>query len=528
MRPYPASFLGIDIGTSGAKAIAINDVGRVLASAYAAYPLQTPRPGWMEQDPDEWWSALTGAVREVIERLPGGARSVAVLGLSGHMSSLVALGRDGRPLRPCITVADARGAEEASWLTAEFGARIESLTGGLPGTSDVAPKMLWLKTHEPTVYKRTASFVAAKDYVRFRLSGHLATEPTDAGNTLLLDLLTRRWDLKLCADMGLDPSKLPELVETTDVVGGVSRSAASATGLRPGTPVVAGGADMATSALGTAAVSPGVVAVTIGSSAQVTTPVLGFLPDARGRVSFHPHPVPDLLYAMGSIFGGGISLRWLAGAFGEERDLARLGARYFERLSRQAARSVPGSDGAIFLPFLVGSGSPHFDPAVRASFTGLSLATGRPQLVRAVLEGVAYNIRECVDVLRELGLPVLRVHLAGGGAASPAWRTIVSAVLGTPVRATRVRDASPLGAAALGAVGVGALADVVSAARTLVSTEEPVDPDTRAVEVYERGYGMYVSERLRLGHVSEAKAVKRDPEESGPDQSESASRPKGD
>ncbi len=496
-----ASFLGIDIGTSGTKTMAVTADGRVLASASAAYALQTPRPGWVEQDPADWWRAVCGTVREVTGRLPGGAGSIAAVGLSGHMSSLVALDHHGVPLRPCITVADGRGTEESSWLTAHFGPRIERLTGGTPGTSDVAPKLLWLKAHEPRVYARMATFVAAKDYVRFLLSGHLATEPTDAGNTLFLDLASRRWDAGLYADMGLEPATLPPLVAPTDVVGGVTPAAAAATGLTAGTPVVAGGADMATSVVGTAAVASGVVAVTIGSSAQVTAPVRGLLPGAGGRISFHPHPAQNLLYVMGSIFGGGISLRWLARAFGEERDLERLGDRYFDRLSRQAALSGVGSEGAIFLPFLVGSGSPDFDPLARAGFLGLSLGTGRSQLVRAVLEGVAYNIRECVDVMRELGIPVQRVHLAGGGAASPVWRDIVAAVLGLRVHPTRVRDASPLGAAALAAVGIGACADVATAARAMVRTGEAVEPDPTAVDAYERAYGVYLRGRVALRDV---------------------------
>ena len=437
-------------------------------------------------------------VRDVTCRLPGGAGSVTAVGLSGHMSSLVALDGGGTPLRPCITVADGRSVEEADWLTAHLGPRIERLTGGTPGTSDIAPRLLWLKAHEPAVYARMATFVAAKDYVRFLLTGHLATEPTDAGNTLFLDLTSRRWDVDLYADMGLDPARLPALVATTDIVGVVTRAAADATGLAAGTPVVAGGADMATSVVGTAAVASGVVAVTIGSSAQVTAPVPGLLPGAHGRVSFHPHPAPNLLYVMGSIFGGGISLRWLARAFGEDRELERMGDRYFARLSRQATRSAIGSDGAIFLPFLAGRGSPDFDPFARAVFLGLSLATGRPQLVRAVLEGIAYNIRECVDVVRELGIPVRCVHLAGGGAASAAWRGIVAAVLRTPVHPTRVRDASPLGAAVLAAVGIGAFADVATASRALVRIEKAEEPDAEAVEAYERAYGDYLRGRVAL------------------------------
>jgi xylulokinase len=496
-----AVFLGIDVGTSGAKVIAADADGSVVGSASAGYPSRKIAPGWIEQDPADWWLAVCRSVRQVVERLPSGGRDVAGVGLSGHMSSLVVLDPEGAPLRPCITISDGRGGKEASWLVARLGSRIKHLTGTLPSTSDLAPKLLWLKANEPEVYARMSVFVAAKDYVRLLLTGRLATEPTDAGNSLFLDVRHRRWDVDLVNEMGLDPATLPPLVGTTEVVGGVTPSAAVETGLVSGTPVVAGGADMATSSVGTAAVAPGVVAVTIGMSAQVTTAVRAPHPGAHGRLSFHPHAVPDLLYAMGSILGGGITLRWLAGALGEESELTQLGERYFDRLSRWAATSPAGSGGAVFLPFLVGSGSPDFDPEARASYVGLSLQTGRAQLVRAALEGVAYNVRESVDVLRELEMPAERFHLAGGGAASSVWCKILASVLDVALHPTRVRDASALGAAALAAVGVGAFGDVRAAAEAMVLTGAPILPEAAARETYRQGYETYVRGRVALREV---------------------------
>ncbi len=503
-----AVFLGIDVGTSGTKTIAVGSDGRVRAVGTAGYPLYTPQPGWVEQEPADWWRAVCSTVREVVGKLPGGASSVTGIGLSGHMSSLVAVDGHGQPLRRCITVADGRGGPEAAWLTSMFGPRLERLAGGQPGTSDVAPKLLWLKAHEPDTYARMSTFLFAKDFVRFLLTGNAATDPTDAGNTFFLDLVTRRWDVELYAEMGLDPGKLPSLVAPTDVVGTITPGASAATGLKVGTPVVAGGADMAASVVGTAAVRTGVVAVTIGTSAQVTTSLAALSAGgAAGRVSFHPHPMPPLLYLMGSIFSGGLTLRWLAQAFGEERELDRLGSGYFEALSAQAAAATPGSDGALFLPFLVGSGTPDFDPTVQGTFLGLSLATGRPQLVRAALEGVAYNARECLEVVRDLGLPVARVHLGGGGSASAVWREIIAGILGLTVHPTHVRDASALGAAALAAVGLGAFANVLDASDAMVVFDDPIEPDPRAIERYARDYETYVAARVALRDVYRDRAT---------------------
>jgi xylulokinase len=503
----PTSFLGIDIGTSATKTLAVSAAGDVVASATAPHPSSSPRAGWIEQEPADWWRGVCGTVRDVVGRLDGGAASIAGVGLDGHMSSLVAIDRAGEPLRPCITVADGRGEDEAAWLGEHFGPRLERLAGWRPGTSDVAPKLLWLKANEPDVYARMATFLFAKDHVRFRLTGTIATEPTDAGNTFFLDVVRRTWDIDLYRDVGLDPRTLPGLVKPTEVVGKVTPGASAATGLVAGTPVIAGAADMAASVTGTATIEPGIVAVTIGTSAQLTTPVRELLPQARGRVDFHPHAAPDRLYLLGSIFSGGLTMQWLARAFGEEKELADRGSAYFDDLSVQAEQSPIGSDGALFLPYLVGSGTPDFDPAMQASFVGLSLGIGRPQLVRAALEGAAFNTRECLDIVRELGLPVERIHLAGGGAASRPWRRIMAEVLGVRLIPIRVRDASAVGAAALAAVGLEAFPDIPTASSAMVAFERPLEPDPSAVEHYDRSYRTYLDASRQLREVYHRRAA---------------------
>lgn len=488
--------LGIDVGTSGTKVIAVTTDGTVLAQSSCSHRLSVPRPGWVEQDPDDWWAATQAAVRTVVARIPGGPQQVAAIGLAGHMSSVVGIDAAGRPVRPCMLLSDTRSADEAAQLDERFGRRIQRLCGARPSAAAVAPRMLWLQRHEPEAYRRTEAFVFAKDYVRLRLTGELASEATDAGNTMLLGLASGRWDEQLIQDAGLDVAKLPQLVPTSAVAGEVTAEAAASTGLRAGTPVVAGAADMAATAVGAGAVEPGVVGITIGTAAPVITSFQAMPLGARGQVTFHVHPMPGWLYSIGSIFSGGLSLSWLADVTGGHGGDDR--AADYERLSAEAAAVPRGSDGVIFLPFLVGSGSPDFDGAMRGTFLGLSLRTNRGALVRAVMEGVAYNARECIDVFRRLGAPVERIHLGGGGSASSTWQQIFAGVLGTPVHPVVVRDMAALGSAALAGVGIGAFADVRAAARTLVTFEEPVGTGgDEAVETYERGYEAY--RRVRLG-----------------------------
>jgi xylulokinase len=499
-EPRETCFVGIDVGTSGTKVIAVSPDGTVLGSSSSPHTLRTPRPGWVEQDPDDWWRATTAAVRAVVVELPNGPGQVAAIGLSGHMSSFVPLDIDHRPVRPCIVLSDSRARAEAAWLDECFGTRVERLCGSRPTAATVASRLVWLRRHEPESYARMATFVFAKDYVRLLLTERLASEVTDAGNTMLIDVAAGRWDEQLVRDIGVDPAKLPALVPTTAVAGRVTAKAAAATGLTLGTPVIAGAADQAATIVGSGAVMPGVVAITIGTAAPVITSFRS-LPDRRhGEVTFHAHPVPGSFYSIGSVFSGGVSLRWIADAtmaasVGGRADLAHA----YQTLSAEAAAAPPASDGVLFLPFLVGSGSPDFDGTLRGSFLGLSLLTDRGRLVRAVMEGVAYNVRECIDVFRALGAPVHRLHVGGGGAASATWLAVLAGVLGMPVHPVSVRDMSTLGAAALAAVGLGAFSDIPTASRRLVHYGEPIGTGgDAAIAAYERGYLAYRQARLAL------------------------------
>lgn len=493
--------IGIDVGTSGLKSVALSTEGILLASGSASYPLLTPQPGWVEQDPDEWWAAVRTTISAVLEKVEGGPRRVAAISLSGHMSSVVMVDEEGNALRPCLMLTDSRGTEESRMLAGAIEGKVKALTGGSVRAGSMAAKLLWIKRNEPEVYAHASAFLTAKDFVRMRLTGEVCTEPTDAGNTMFLDPMSRQWGVDLYEEMGLSLRHLPRLVETTDLAGRVTHEAASQTGLLEGTPVIAGGADMACSAVGTGCVEEGIVAVTIGTAAQVVTLANVIDPRGAGRISFHPHAIKGALYAMGSIFSGGLTLRWLRNAIGENEAIRGRSGSYYDRISELAGEAPIGSRGAVFLPFLVGSGSPEFDPAIRAAFIGLSLDTDTGALIRAAMEGVAYNARDCLDVFTEIGLPVRTLHMGGGGSVSKTWRSIMAGVLGGRIRPLAMRDASALGAAVIAGVGVKAFPSVYEGSKRLARFEEDVVVDSSDVSTYSRHYQVYGMARNALKSV---------------------------
>ncbi len=484
--------LGIDLGTSAAKVMAVTPEGRVLSTGTAGYPLHTPHPGWVEQDPADWWAAVQTATAQALAQMREADRGdIAGIGLSGHMSGLVLVDRDGNPVRPCIMLTDTRSQAQSARLRQTVGTRVGTLTGNTPLDAFLAPKLLWVKEQEPDTYEKAYAFLFPKDYIRYRLTGDLSTEPSDAGNTLFMDSRTGRWDRDLMQDMGLDPEMAPSAVTSTTITGRLTQEAAERLGLPQGVPVVAGGGDMACSAVGIGAVEPGIVSVTIGTAAQVLACVPDIANQVGGQLTFHPHAEAGALFALGSIFSGGLATGWLAKVLGEEEGLKRDPGAYFEALGRQAAAARPGSGGVIFLPFLVGSGSPFWNPRAQAGWVGLTVSSGRPELVRSVMEGVAYNVRDSVEALRLTGAPVNRVHIAGGGAGSAVWRQIIADVLGVPVLQPACRNTSALGAAALAGIGLGLYRDMREAAQTLITYGAPVEPEARAVDRYNRLYPAY-------------------------------------
>ncbi len=476
--------VGIDVGTTAVKAIAIDDAGEVLARAEESYPLYTPREGWSEQDPEDWWQATETALR----RLSDEVEAPAGIGLSGQMHGLVSLDAENRVLRPAILWNDQRTAAQCGQIESRIGLeRLIELTGNraLPGFT--APKLLWLREHEPETYGRIARIALPKDYVRLRLTGEHAIDVADASGTLLLDVARRRWSEEVLDRLELDPSWLPRLHESPEVSGRTSQ----------GVPVAAGAGDQAAGALGVGVDRPGPLSVVLGTSGVVFAALERFAADPGARVHAFCHAVPETWHAMGVMLSAAGSLRWL-------RDTIAPGEAY-AGLIDEAARWPPGAGGLTFLPYLVGERTPHADPQARGAFVGLSVRHDRGALVRAVLEGVAFGLRDSLDLICELGGRPELARVSGGGSRSDLWCQIVASVLELPLERVAVDEGAAYGAALLGGVAAGAWPDVQAAVAATVKPTQRVEPVPEWVDEYRERRPVYTGlypALQALGHTS--------------------------
>lgn len=482
--------LGLDVGTTGAKAVLVDASGAVRGTATREYPLLVPRPGWTEQDPDAWWEASAEAIREALARSAVPPAQVAAVGLTGQMHGLVALDAAGRVLRPAILWNDQRTHEECAWITERVGAeRVIALTGNPALTGFTAPKLLWVRRHEPDVYGRIAHVLLPKDYLRFRLSGVLATDVADASGTTWLDVRRRTWSEEMLAALDVPRAWLPTVHESPEVTGRLTRAAAEATGLAEGTPVVAGAGDQAAQAVGTGIVREGLVAVTIGTSGVVFAHLDAPRIDPQGRVHAFCHAVPGRWHVMGVMLSAGGSLRWLRDALGVWSTRDALDP--YEQMTAEAAAVPPGAEGLLFLPYLTGERTPHADPFARGAFVGLTLRHTRAHLVRAVLEGVAFGLRDALEIIREMDVAVAEVRASGGGARSPLWRQILADVLGVEVVTVTTTEGAAYGAALLAGVGAGLFSSVEAACETAVAPTGRTVPDGGRVGRYDALYRTY-------------------------------------
>jgi xylulokinase len=458
------ALVGLDVGTTGVKAVALSRDGDVVALAEHGYPLSTPQPGWAEQDPEDWWHAAEAALAEL-------AVEPEAIGLTGQMHGLVALDEHDRVLRPAILWNDQRTGAECREIEERVGAeRLLELTGNLALTGFTAPKLLWLRRHEPETYARIRHVLLPKDYVRLRLTGEHATDVTDASGTLLFDVGGRRWSEAVLQALELPPEWLPRALESPETSGETAQ----------GTPVAAGAGDQAASAVGVGVHEPGTTAVTIGTSGVVFAPLPEFAPESRGRLHVFCHAVPDRWHAMGVMLSAAGSLRWF-------RDALAPGEA-FERLTAEAAEVEPGAEGVLFLPYLSGERTPHADPDARGAFVGLAANHGRGVLVRAVLEGVAYGLRDSLELLAELGERPASARVSGGAARSQLWLQIVASVLGMPLERPTVEEGAAFGAALLAGVAGGVFTTVAEAVQATVSVRETVEPDPDWSKIYLSGY----------------------------------------
>ena len=444
---------GLDVGTSGVKGIALSEDGSVVARAEEGYKLSTPRPGWAEQNPEDW----VRATRTVLERLGGAGMAV---GLSGQMHGLVALDSERRVIRPAILWNDGRTGRECAEIEERVGLeRLVGLTGNraLPGFT--APKLLWLRRHEPEAYERIAHVLLPKDYVRLVVFGDHATDSADASGTLLFDVANRRWSSEMLSALELSDDWLPPVGESTEV---------------------GGAGDQAAGALGVGVHAPGPASVVLGTSGVVFAPLDTYAPDPEGRAHVFCHAVPGTWHAMGVMLAAAGSLDWFQRALGADAP--------FEALDAEAARWEPGAEGLLFAPYLAGERTPHADPHVRGAFVGLSLRHDRGALVRAVLEGVAYGLRDSLELLRGLGCRIDVGRVSGGGARSALWLRIVASVLGLPLQRTAVEEGAAYGAALLAGVASGAFSDARQAVDACVRIRDEIEPDPEWERIYADGY----------------------------------------
>jgi xylulokinase len=471
------ALVGLDVGTTGVKALAVSPDGEVLATATHGYGLSTPRPGWAEQDPDDWLRAAESALADV-----SAGRRVAGIGLSGQMHGLVVLDEAGSVIRPAILWNDQRTAAECAEIEERIGLRrLIELTGNraLPGFT--APKLLWLRRHEPGAYARVARVMLPKDYVRLRLTGEWAIDASDASGTLLLDVARRDWSTEVLDALALPREWLPPVLESPAVAGALHvdpRDTAS-----QGIPVALGAGDQPAAAVGVGAIRPGTLSVVLGTSGVVLAPLPAYAHDVEARVHAFCHARPETWQAMGVMLSAAGSLQWLHDTIAKDVP--------FDTLVGEAEAWGPGAEGLLFLPYLAGERTPHADPDARGAFVGLELRHDRGALVRAVIEGVAFGLADSLDLLRALGVEAASARASGGGARSRLWLRIVASVLGVPLELTESEEGSAFGAALLGGVAGGVFADVDEAVDRCVRLTGTVEPDPAWREAYLHAHERY-------------------------------------
>jgi xylulokinase len=481
--------LGIDVGTGGSRAVAIDENGRIVASATVEHePFASPQTGWAEQDPNDWWKASSAAIRSVIANDNVGSQQIAAVGLSGQMHGSVLLNESDEVLRPALIWCDQRSALQCEQLTEKVGAaELIRLTCNPALTGFTLPKMLWVRDNEPETWKQVRSVLLPKDYVRLKLTGDKATDVSDASGMLLLDVANRKWSDAMLEVAELDGSILPRVFESPEITGTVSPAAAEATGLAAGTPVVGGAGDQAGGAVGIGIVQPGAVSATIGTSGVVFAATNSPALDPKGRVHTFCHAIPGRWHVMGVTQGAGLSMRWFRDQFGAGSG----DGDPYDRMTAEAASVEPGANGLLWAPYLMGERTPHLDPNARAALVGLTASHTRAHIVRAIMEGVAFSLRDSFEIFNEMGVPAETIRLGGGGARSALWRQIQADIYGHKVSTVEAEEGAAYGVAILAGVGTGTWATVDAACAAVVKTRDEVEPNEASKALMARQYKAY-------------------------------------
>lgn len=478
-------FLGIDTSTTSSKALMMDELGGVIAVASSPHTLQTPKPLWSEQNPLEWWEAVSASIRSVLEKADIPGERIAAVGLTGQMHGLVLLDEAGNVLRPAILWNDQRTQSQCDEIHRRIGKeKFIQITGNVALTGFTAPKILWVKEHEPELFARARHVLLPKDYIRFKLTGEYAMDKADGAGTVLFDLKLRDWSEEVLSALDIPHAWMPQTFEGTETTGYVTEEASRLTGLKVGTPVTAGGGDQAAGAVGVGAVEAGIVGLTVGTSGVVFATTPSALIEPEGRLHAFCHAVPGMWHFMGVMLSAAGSLQWYRDTLAPNIS--------FDELLKEAEAIPAGSEGLQFLPYLSGERTPHPDPLARGAFIGLTLRHGRAHMTRAVLEGVAFGLKDSFTLIQKAGLgEIKQVRASGGGTKGALWRQIMASVLNAELVTVNTTEGAAYGAALLAGVGVGEWSDVPSACQAAVKITGSTQPDPRQVKAYLNSYSLY-------------------------------------
>ena len=489
-----AYVIGVDLGTSGTKTVLFDETGRVIASHTIEYPLYQPQNGYAEQEPADWREAAFATIRAVMDKSGISPDAVKGIGLSGQMHGLVMLDAENRVLRRSIIWCDQRTAAECAEMTETLGLdRLMAITANPALTGFTASKILWVRNHEPEIYAKCRHILLPKDYVRFCLTGEYATEVSDASGMQLLDIPGRCWSDEVLDKLQIDKSLLAKVYESPEITGTLTMEAAERCGLKPGIPVVGGAGDNAAAAVGTGVVRDGKAFTTIGTSGVVFAHTSEITIDPKGRVHTFCCAVPGAWHVMGVTQGAGLSLKWFRDNFceSEKETAALMGVDPYYLMDKAALQSPIGANRLLYLPYLMGERTPHLDPDARGVFFGLSAMHTKRDMLRAVMEGVTYSLRDCVEVCREMGVSVSDMMACGGGGTSPVWRQMLADLYGVPVGAVESKEGPALGVAILAMVGAGMYVSVPEACDAVIRTGQIQQPIAENIPAYEKYYRLY-------------------------------------
>ncbi|SHH96016.1 xylulokinase [Clostridium grantii] len=484
------NFLGVDLGTSSVKIVIMDKQGNIVDSISKEYPVYFPKNGWAEQEPTDWWNATLNGIKELVAKSEVDGESIKGIGFSGQMHGLVMLDEEGNSLRPALLWCDQRTQEECDYLNNEIGReKISKYTGNMALTGFTAPKVLWVKKHERELFDKAAHMLLPKDYISYKLTGEFATDVSDASGTLMFDVENRTWSKEMIEILGIDEKVLPKIYESWEVTGKLTKEVADYTGLSVDTVVVGGAGDQAAGAVGTGTVDTGIVSVALGTSGVVFASSDNYSVDDNNRLHSFCH-ANGKFHQMGVMLSAAASLKWWVDNVNKDVDFEGYDD-LFLKLIDEADKAEIGGKGLLFLPYLMGERTPHSDPDARGTFIGMGMTHERGHMTRAILEGVCYGLRDSLEILRDLNVPIEAVRVSGGGAKSKLWKQILADVFNVKVQTINSKEGPAYGGAILAAVGCGLYNSVDEACEALIKVTETVEPIQENVEKYNEYYNVY-------------------------------------